>query len=96
MTASTTMSIEAALYNEHTLAWEPLIEPTLVGNQTRFSPWNIVCSITPVSQTDLFRRCCDIEDDFVSLDTSDIISCENSTTKRNFCSQCSTINIDSN
>ncbi|CAF1073014.1 unnamed protein product [Rotaria sordida] len=48
MTASLTMNIEAALYNEHTLAWEPLIEPTLDKNTGHLSPWNITCSITPI------------------------------------------------
>jgi hypothetical protein len=42
------MDIEAALYNEHTLAWEPFIEPTHNKKQTYLSPWNIRCSIAPV------------------------------------------------
>ena len=42
------MDIEAALYNDHTLAWEPLIEPTPIENSSRLSPWNITCLITPV------------------------------------------------
>ena len=49
MTLSLGMSIEAALYNEHTLAWEPLIEPILNENKTHLSPWSVTCSITPVS-----------------------------------------------
>jgi hypothetical protein len=49
MTLSSTMDIEAALYNEHTLAWEPFIEPTLRKNGSRLAPWNITCSIKPVS-----------------------------------------------
>ncbi|CAF4608864.1 unnamed protein product [Rotaria sp. Silwood1] len=48
MTASLTMNIEAALYNKHTLAWEPLIEPTLDKNKARLIPWHITCSITPI------------------------------------------------
>ena len=48
MSLSSTMDIEAALYNEHLLSWEPLIEPTLDHNG-KYSPWNIVGSITPVS-----------------------------------------------
>jgi len=55
MTLSSKMGIEAALYNEHTLAWEPFIEPTLDKNGTHLSPWNITCSIEPVSFGDL--RC---------------------------------------
>jgi hypothetical protein len=51
MTVSSSMSIEAALYNEHTLAWEPFLEPTVVRNGKDLSPWNITCSIKPVSLT---------------------------------------------
>lgn len=48
MTLSSTIDIEAALYNEHTLAWEPLIEPTNNAHGTRLVPWNITCLIIPV------------------------------------------------
>lgn len=48
------MNIEAALYNEHTLAWEPLIEPTLDDNQANLSPLNITCAVKPVSSTIYF------------------------------------------
>jgi hypothetical protein len=51
MTLSSELGIEAALYNEHTLAWEPFIEPTLDKNGTHLSPWNIIFSITRVSFT---------------------------------------------
>ncbi len=49
MTLALEMGIEAALYNEHTLAWEPFIEPILDKNGEHLSPWNIQCSIEPVS-----------------------------------------------
>jgi hypothetical protein len=42
------MNIEAALYNEHTLAWEPFIEPVLDRKGSYLLPWNITCSIKPV------------------------------------------------
>ena len=42
------MDIEAALYNEHTLAWEPFIEPILQKNSFGFSPFNVNFSIKPV------------------------------------------------
>ncbi|CAF4497379.1 unnamed protein product [Rotaria socialis] len=48
MTASLTMDIEAALYNEHTLAWEPLIEPILDENQMHLAPLSVMCSIKPI------------------------------------------------
>ena len=43
------LNIEAALYNEHILAWEPFIEPIVESNQTHLSPCTIICSIKPVS-----------------------------------------------
>ncbi|CAF5173433.1 unnamed protein product, partial [Rotaria magnacalcarata] len=48
MTTSLTMDVEAALYNEHTLAWEPLIEPILDENQTHLAPLSVICSIKPI------------------------------------------------
>ncbi len=49
MSLRSTVNIEAALYNEHMLTWEPLIEPTIASNGTVLSPWAIICSIVPVS-----------------------------------------------
>ena len=43
------LNIEAALFNERMLAWEPLIEPTIESGQTALSPWCVTCSILPVS-----------------------------------------------
>ena len=44
-----TVNIEAALFNERTLAWEPFIEPTLDLDTIRLLPWCITISIIPVS-----------------------------------------------
>lgn len=49
MTTSISMNVEAALYNEHTLAWEPFIEPIMNDVGTHLSPVNLIVSITPVS-----------------------------------------------
>jgi len=48
MSLQSTVSVEAALFNEHMLAWEPLIEPTFDSGGARPSPWGLTCSITPV------------------------------------------------
>ena len=48
MTLLSTMQVEAALYNEHTLAWEPFIEPIVRRNSFYLSPWSVTCSIEPV------------------------------------------------
>ncbi|CAF0945953.1 unnamed protein product [Adineta ricciae] len=47
MSLQSTMNIEAALYNEHVLAWEPLIEPLTDASGKTFSPWSLNCSIIP-------------------------------------------------
>jgi hypothetical protein len=49
MSLSSTVYIEAALYNEHTLVWEPFIEPAVDSAGRLISPWGLICSITPVS-----------------------------------------------
>ncbi|CAF1542330.1 unnamed protein product [Adineta steineri] len=48
LSLSSTVSIEAALFNERMLAWEPLIEPTIDASGSVLSPWCITCSIVPV------------------------------------------------
>ncbi|CAF4149952.1 unnamed protein product, partial [Adineta steineri] len=48
LSLSSTVSIEAALFNERMLAWEPLIEPTIDASGSALSPWCITCSIVPV------------------------------------------------
>ena len=37
------LSIELALFNDHLLAWEPLIEPIIDQRGEVLSPWSIVC-----------------------------------------------------
>ena len=37
------LSIELALFNDHLLAWEPLIEPIINQRGEVLSPWSIVC-----------------------------------------------------
>jgi hypothetical protein len=49
LSLSSTVNVEAALFNERMLAWEPLIEPTIDASGTVLSPWCITCSIVPVS-----------------------------------------------
>lgn len=49
LTLSSTVNVEAALFNERMLAWEPLIEPTIDSSGSVLSPWCITCSIVPVS-----------------------------------------------
>jgi hypothetical protein len=49
MSLSSTVNVEAALYNERIVAWEPLIEPTVEPGRKNLSPWCITCSIVPVS-----------------------------------------------
>ena len=49
MHLSSTVFIEAALFNEHTLAWEPFIEPTVDDAGRLLSPWGLKCAINPVS-----------------------------------------------
>lgn len=52
---SSTVNVEAALFNERMLAWEPFIEPTMDSSGSILSPWCITCSIVPVS-THLIHR----------------------------------------
>ncbi len=49
LSLSSTVNLEAALFNERMLAWEPLIEPTTDASGSILSPWCITCSIVPVS-----------------------------------------------
>lgn len=49
MILSSTINIEAALFNEYTHTWEPLIEPAIDQAGAHFSPWGVSCSIAPVS-----------------------------------------------
>lgn len=49
MQLSSTISIEAALYNENVVAWEHLIEPVIDMNSQQFSPWYFTIAIVPVS-----------------------------------------------
>jgi hypothetical protein len=49
LSLSSTVNLEAALFNERMLAWEPLIEPTIDSSGAILSPWCITCSIVPVS-----------------------------------------------
>jgi hypothetical protein len=51
MNLSLSMDIEAALYNERTLTWEPFIEPVIHKSTGHLTPWNMTCSIKPVSQS---------------------------------------------
>ncbi|CAF4508473.1 unnamed protein product, partial [Rotaria socialis] len=46
-TLSSTVNIEAALFNEYMLAWEPLIEPIIDSTRAILSPWCIACSVVP-------------------------------------------------
>jgi hypothetical protein len=48
MSLQSTINVEAALYNEHMLAWEPLIEPTYEYGGKILSPWCLTCQIAPV------------------------------------------------
>ena len=52
MTLLASVNVEAALFNEHVLAWEPLIEPTFEYHAAKPTPWCITCSIAPVSCSD--------------------------------------------
>ncbi|CAF1212266.1 unnamed protein product [Rotaria magnacalcarata] len=47
MILESTVNVEAALYNENMLAWEPLIEPTVDADGASLSPWYLACSISP-------------------------------------------------
>lgn len=49
MSLQSTLNLEAALFNEHVLAWEPLIEPTYDNGGSKLSPWGLTCNILPVS-----------------------------------------------
>ncbi|CAF4199282.1 unnamed protein product, partial [Adineta steineri] len=49
LSLSSTVNIEAALFNERMLAWEPLIEPTIDASGSVLSPWCITCSIVPIT-----------------------------------------------
>ncbi|CAF3380389.1 unnamed protein product [Rotaria sp. Silwood1] len=48
LSLSSTVNVEAALFNERMLTWEPLIEPTINETGNTSSPWCITCSIIPV------------------------------------------------
>ncbi|UJR24151.1 hypothetical protein I4U23_027117 [Adineta vaga] len=43
---STSVHLELALFNDHILAWEPLIEPIIDDKGTVQSPWTISCQTT--------------------------------------------------
>ncbi|CAF4998325.1 unnamed protein product, partial [Rotaria sp. Silwood1] len=47
LSLSSTVNVEAALFNERMLTWEPLIEPTINETGNTSSPWCITCSIIP-------------------------------------------------
>ncbi|CAF3586652.1 unnamed protein product [Adineta steineri] len=47
MSLQSTVNFEIALYNEHVLAWEPFIEPTVTSDGGTLLPWGITCSIVP-------------------------------------------------
>jgi hypothetical protein len=49
MSLASTVNVEAALYNESMLAWEPLIEPTYEFGGKILSPWCLTCQIATVS-----------------------------------------------
>jgi hypothetical protein len=40
---SSTIQVELALFNDHLLAWEPLIEPIIDERGVVQSPWAITC-----------------------------------------------------
>ncbi|CAF1648366.1 unnamed protein product, partial [Rotaria sordida] len=46
MNVTSSVNIEAALYNEHTLTWEPLIEPTMDSDGLRFIPWSLTYTVS--------------------------------------------------
>jgi hypothetical protein len=46
--------VEIALFNDHILAWEPLIEPIIDERGDIISPWSITCSTMTVSSTRIF------------------------------------------
>ncbi len=50
LSLSSTVHVEAALFNERMFTWEPLIEPTIDERGTNLSPWCITCSILPLSR----------------------------------------------
>ncbi|CAF2933999.1 unnamed protein product [Rotaria sp. Silwood2] len=47
LSLASTVNIEAALFNERMLTWEPLIEPTIDETGSISLPWCITCSIFP-------------------------------------------------
>ncbi|UJR10669.1 hypothetical protein I4U23_014864 [Adineta vaga] len=50
-----TVNIEAALYNEHVAAWEPLIELIPDESGKTYSPWGLTCSILPQNDDVKYR-----------------------------------------
>ncbi|CAF4190264.1 unnamed protein product [Rotaria sp. Silwood2] len=47
MNMSSSVNIEAALYNEHMFTWEPLIEPTMNSDGLHFTPWSLTYTVSP-------------------------------------------------
>ncbi len=47
---SSRIQIELALFNDHILAWEPLIEPIIDERGKVVSPWCMTCSTITVSR----------------------------------------------
>jgi hypothetical protein len=54
MDISSRIQIELALFNDHILAWEPLIEPIIDERGEVISPWCITCSMMSVSRLRIF------------------------------------------
>jgi len=48
MLISSSIQIELALFNDHLLAWEPLIEPIIDERGNIQSPWTIFCETIQV------------------------------------------------
>jgi len=48
------IQVEIALFNDHILAWEPLIEPIIDERGDIISPWSIICSTMTVSSMRMF------------------------------------------
>lgn len=49
LSLTSSVNVEAALFNDRMLTWEPLVEPTLAPGGSNLTPWCIACSIVPVS-----------------------------------------------
>ena len=49
LTISSNVEVELALFNDHLLAWEPLIEPIIDEYGNVQSPWTITCETIQVS-----------------------------------------------